>query len=53
MITIDSLMTLLQNQINSLLKQKAIATEAGDIVAIEDFDGKIAGVQEIITKLQA
>jgi flagellin-specific chaperone FliS len=53
MTTIIELITLLNNQINSLSKQRANAVENGDVPQIEEIDLKIKETQTIINKLSA
>lgn len=51
MTTTQELLTLLRNQVNSLLKQKANAVENGDLVLIQDIEAKIEESENIINKL--
>lgn len=51
MTTVTELITLLNNQINSLSKQRANAVENGDILQIQEIDLKIEETKLIISKL--
>jgi uncharacterized membrane protein (DUF106 family) len=51
--SIEELIALLQNKINTLQKNKKNAEEGGDIATIEKLEGDIAETEAIITKLKS